>query len=182
VKRSLEEALLDLRRQLEDWVQGGAKPGVRIFVYPPEWEARMLARFPQFAEEIAPKVPLSLVDVGQGFLAEIERPKGLVDRLTALEAQSTERLLRDLGQMGERYLTRLLAKPLEPPAVARLLVNTGSLGTSVSYSAITNALHEGGPAGAVAAPTVLAFPGEGDDRQLSLLRLRADANYRVPRI
>ena len=182
MRRSLEQAFIDLRQHLEDWVRSGAKPGIRIFVYPPEWEARMLARFPSFAEELAAKVPLSLVDVGQGFLAELERRQGFVDRLAALERQGAERLLRDLGEIGQRYLTRLLAAPLEPPAVVRLLINTGAIGTFVSYSAITNALHGDGPACSVAAPAVLAFPGEGDERQLNLLRLRADTNYRVPRI
>jgi hypothetical protein len=183
VRRSLDQAFIDLRQHLEDWAQRGAKPGIRVFVYPPEWEARMLARFPTFADELAAKVPLRLVDVGQGFLAEIERRKGFVDRLADLErGGETGRLLRDLGEIGQRYLTRLLATPLEPPASARLLINTGALATFVSYSAITNALHGDGPARGVAAPTVLAFPGEGDERHLNLLRLRADTNYRVPRI
>ncbi len=182
MRRSVDQAFIDLRQHLEDWAHSGMKPGIRIFVYPPEWEARMLARFPSFAEELAAKVPLSLVDVGQGFLADIERRKGFVDRLAAVERQGAERLLGDLGEIGRRYLTRLLATPLGPPAVVRLLVNTGALGTFVSYSAITNALHGDGPACSVAAPSVLAFPGEGDERQLNLLRLRADTNYRVPRI
>ncbi len=79
----------------------------------------------------------------------------------------------------ERWLTKLLSTPLEPPAVCRLLVNTGALGTFVSYSAITNALHGGT---ALTAPAALAFPGEGDERYLNLLGLRVDTNYRVPRI
>ncbi|MBI2941634.1 MAG: hypothetical protein HYY04_14465 [Chloroflexi bacterium] len=182
MRRSADQALIDLRQHLEDWMHSGAKPGIHIFVYPPEWEARMFARFPIFADELADRVPLSLVDVGQGFLAELDRRKGFVDRLAALERQSTERLLHDLGEIGHRYLTRLLAAPLEPPAVARLLINTGALGSFVSYSAITNAMHVDGPARSVGAPTVLAFPGEGDERQLNLMRLRADTNYRVPRI
>lgn len=182
MRRSADQAFIDLRQHLEDWMHSGAKPGIHIFVYPPEWEARMLARFPIFAEEIAARLPLTLVDVGQGFLAELERRKGFVDRLAALERQGTERLLHDLGEIGHRYLTRLLATPLEPPAVARLLINTGALGTFVSYSAIANAMHVDGPARSVGAPTVLAFPGEGDQRQLNLMRLRADTNYRVPRI
>lgn len=182
MRRSAEQALLDLRQHLENWATSGAKPGIHIFVYPPEWEARMLARLPGLVEEIAARVPLSLIDVGQGFLAEIERRPGFVERLASLEGQSTERLLHDLGEIAHRYLTRLLGAPLEPPALARLLVNTGALGTFVSYSAITNALHGDGAASSIGAPTVLAFPGEGDERQLNLLRLRADANYRVPRI
>ncbi|HUX86803.1 MAG TPA: hypothetical protein VMW65_07355 [Chloroflexota bacterium] len=182
MRRSADQAFADLRRHLEDWKQAGAKPGLRIFVYPPEGEPRMLARFPLFAKEIGSTVPISIVDVGQEFLAELERRNGLVDRLTRLEHEGTERLLRDLGELAHRYLTRLLATPLDPPALVRLLVNTGALGTFVSYSAITNALHGDGPARTVAALTVIAFPGEGDERQLNLLGLRADTNYRVPRI
>lgn len=182
MRRSIDRAFFDLRQHLEDWVRSGARPGIRIFVYPPEWEARMLARFPSFAQELAAQVPLSLVDVGQGFLAELEHRQGFVDRLAALEQQGVEWLLGDLGEIGQRYLTKLLVTPLEPPAVVRLLINTGALGTFVSYSAITNALHGDGPACRVAAPSVVAFPGEGDERHLNLLRLRADTNYRVPRI
>ena len=142
----------------------------------------MLVRFPQFVKELGATVPVSIVDVGQEFLLELERRNGLVDRLAALENEGTERLLRDLGELAQRYLTRLLATSLDQPEVARLLVNTGALGTFVSYSAITNALHGDGPARTVAALTVIAFPGEGDERQLNLLGLRADTNYRVPRI
>lgn len=182
MRRSADQAFADLRRHFEDWKQSGAKPGIRIFVYPPEWEARMLARFPQFAQELDPTVPISIVDVGQEFLGELEQRIGLVDRLTTLEHEGTDRLLRDLAELAQRYLPRLLATPPDPPAVARLLVNTGALGTFVSYSAITNALHGDGPAGTVAALAVLAFPGESDERQLNLLRLRSDTNYRVPRI
>ncbi len=182
MRRTFEQAVADLRQHLEECVKGGAKPGVRIFVYPPEWEPRMLIRFQCLAEELAARVTLSLIDVGQGFLAESERRKGMVDRLAAVERQSTDRLLADLGELAHRYLTRLLVTPVEPPSVARLLTNTGALGTFVSYSAITNALHGDGPGAGVAAPTVIAFPGEGDERQLNLLRLRSDTNYRVPRI
>lgn len=182
MRRSFEQAVADLREHLEEWTRRGAKPGVRIFVYPPEWEPRMLLRFPVLAEELAARVPLALVDVGQGFLAEVERRNGMVDRLAAVERQSTDRLLSDLGELAHRYLTRLLQAPIEPSGVVRLLINTGALGTFVSYSAITNALHGDGPASMIVAPTVIAFPGEGDERQLNLLRLRADTNYRVPRI
>jgi hypothetical protein len=182
VKRSFEQAVADLRQHLEECGQGETKPGVRIFVYPPEWEPLMLTRFQGLAEELAARAPLSLLDVGQGFLAEIERRKGMVDRLATVERQSPDRLLADLAELAHRYLTRLLATPIEPPGVVRLLTNTGALGTFVSYSAITNALHGDGPGVGVATPTVIAFPGEGDERQLNLLRLRADTNYRVPRI
>jgi hypothetical protein len=182
MRRSLDQAFIDLRQRLLEWARSKPKPDVHIFVYPPEWEARMLARFPRFAEDLAPQAPIDLVDVGHAFVGEIERRKGLVARLTAVEGQSTGRLLHDLGEIAHQYLTRLLAAPLPPPAVARLLINTGALGTFVSYSTITNALHGDVSGSSVAAPAVLAFPGEGDERELNLMRLRSDTNYRVPRI
>lgn len=182
MRRTVDEAFLDLRRALDVWVREGAKPEIRIFVYPPEWEARMLSRFPRFAEDMAPTAPIDIVDAGKIFLAEVERRPGLEARLVEVEKRGPDGLLRDLGELGQRCLSRLLVAPLDPPAVARLLVNTGSLGTFVSYSAITNALHGGGPTASVAAPTVLAFPGEGDERQLNFMYLRPDTNYRVPRI
>ena len=182
MRRSIEDAFTDLRAYLANWARSGAKPGVRIFVYPPEWEARMLARFPSFAEECASVCPVSLVDVGEGFLGECERRSGFVEQLTAVERDRPTRPLHDLGVVARRYLERLFAAPLEEPFRARLLVNLGALATLVSYSTIANGLDEGGPDGSLAGPTVLAFPGEGDDRSLNLMRLRADTNYRVPRI
>jgi hypothetical protein len=51
-----------------------------------------------------------------------------------------------------------------------------------SYSAVTNELYgakgEAGPA----APAIIAFPGEADDRSMNLLGLRRETNYRTPRI
>jgi hypothetical protein len=179
VRRSIDDAFTDLRAYLADWVRSGAEPGVRIFVYPPEWEARMLARFPSFAGDCASVCPVSLVDVGQGFLSVCD---GFVEQLTVVERDRAVRPLHDLGVVARRYLEGLLAGPLEEPLRARLLVNLGALATLVSYSTIANALNDGGSDGALAAPTVLAFPGEGDDRSLNLMRLRADTNYRVPRI
>ena len=186
MRRSVDQAFLDLRAHITQWAKGGTKPGLRIFVYPPEWEAVMLARFPQFADECAHAgYPLHVVDVGQGFRHEIERRTGFIDQLSALERQRPERVLHDLGEIAQRYLRRLLVSPLEPPHAVRLLVNTGALGSFVSYSGVANALSDGGVGDggqSLEAPTVIAFPGEGDDRSLSLLRLRADTNYRVPRI
>lgn len=182
MRRSIDDAFIDLRAYLADWANSGAKPGVRIFVYPPEWEARMLARFPSFAQDCANVCPLGLVDLGQGFLAECERRPGFVEQLTAIERDRPTRPMHDLGVVARRYIERLLASPLEEPLRARLLVNPGAMATLVSYSTIANGLDDGGPDGSLAAPTVLAFPGEGDDRSLNLMRLRADTNYRVPRI
>jgi hypothetical protein len=181
VRRSIDQAFIDLRQHLLEWKQSGGKPGVRIFVYPPEWEALMLARFPAFVDQLAANYPLRLVDLGRGFLEEVERRKGFVDRLAQLGAQNQQRVLHDLGEIAQRYLAKLLATPLDPPYAGRLLINTGALGTFVSYSSIANALDDVSSS-EVVAPTVLAFPGEGDERSLNLMGLRADTNYRVPRI
>ena len=180
MRRSPEQALLDLRQHLIEWRRSGGRPNLRIFVYPPEWEALMLARFPEFARDCLPVCPLAVVDLGPGFLAEIERRPGFAERLIEHEQKSGTRVLHDLGEIAGRYLARLLATPLEPPAFARLLVNPGALATFVSYSAIGNGSYAGDDA--IAAPTVLAFPGEDDVRSLSLLRLRPDTNYRNTRI
>ncbi len=104
MRRSIEDAFADLRAALAYWARSGAKPGIRIFVYPPEWEARMLTRFPRFAQECASVCPLEVVDVGQGFLAEVERRKGFVEQLTELEREGPQRALHDLGVVAQRYL------------------------------------------------------------------------------
>ncbi|MCL4534927.1 MAG: hypothetical protein M1370_07175 [Bacteroidetes bacterium] len=179
MKRSLEQALLDLRQHISAWAQGGAKPGIYIFVYPPEWEAPMLTRLPGFVADCAAAGwPVELVDVGQGFARELERRKGLIEQLAAQEAEGAERLRHDLGIFGERYLARALRARPQAPTVARLFVNTGALATFASYSAILSALS----GEELPAPTVFAFPGEDDERSLNLLGLRADTNYRLPRI
>ena len=179
MKRDFDMALMDLRRALIEWVRNGARPGIRIFVYPPEWEARMLAQFPSFVEQVRNDITIDIEDVGAGFLAEMERPPSRVCRMESLRRSE---LLHDLGEIGSRYLRRIMRQPLEAGDHVRLLVNTGSLGTFVSYSAITTDLYGDGPQQRVAAPTVIAFPGEGDETQLNLLYLRSDTNYRVPRI
>ena len=184
MQRTIDQAFLDLREQVGHWARAEARPDVRFFVYPPEWEPLVLARFPSFVETCAQDGhPVDLVDVGQGFLAEINRRRTLVERWTAMESRDTPWVRHDLGEMARTYLKRVLTEPLEPPAVGRILINTGALGTFVSYSAVTNEL-QGSPAsaGGVRAPAVLAFPGEGDERSLSLLGLRRDTNYRAPRV
>ncbi len=178
MRRSVEESFLALRAKVKEWAVDRSRPDIWVLVYPPEWEALMLARFPSFARACAEEGwPVALEDVGQGFLREVQGRKGFVDRLVETEQSSTLSVLHDLGVVAGRYLTRVLAASLEPPLVCRILVNTGALGALVSYSAITNELY-----GSVPSPSVLAFPGEGDDRSLNLLRLRVDTNYRVPRI
>ena len=178
MRRSIEDSFLALRQKVKDWALDSSRPDIWVFVYPPEWEAAMLARFPAFARTCAEEGwTVTLEDVGQGFLHEVERRKGLADRLVEMEHTSPASVLHDLGVVAGRYISRVVTEPLQPPSVCRILVNTGALGTFSSYSAITNQLL-----GDVPSPSVLAFPGEGDDRSLNLLRLRVDTNYRVPRV
>lgn len=183
MRRTIDQTLDDLRDHLTSWLDSGGKPGIHLLVYPPEWEAPMLARFPAFAADcVRDGNSIELFDLGLGFAAELERRRGLLDRLSTLERERPEGLLNDLGVLGLNYLTRRLRIPPDPPARARLLVNTGALGTFVSYSALANTLDGEGPDPAIAVPTILAFPGEANDRSLNLLKLRVDTNYRVPRI
>lgn len=176
MKRTLDQAVEALRNQVRTWADGVAQPELRVFVYPPEWEPLMLARLAEFAEQCAQEgEPVAVEDVGQGFLRELEVRDGLIERLTELERAD---LLHDLGWVGASYLKRTIRQPL--PEVCRILVNTGSLGSFVSYSAVANEVGAGGER--ELPPTVLAFPGEADERSLNLLGLRADSNYRVPRI
>jgi hypothetical protein len=184
MRRTIDEALFALRQQVAAWARGEARPGLRVFVYPPEWEAPMLARFPAFADECAAAGwPISVIDVGTGFLEEIARRPGFEERLAQLEQKGTDQLLNDLGVLGSRYVTRVLKAAVPEPAVCRVLVNAGALATFVSYSAIANALHgDAGDADGAVPCNVLAFPGEDDERSLNLLRLRVDTTYRIPRI
>ena len=178
MRRTIDEAFLALRAAINAWASGDARPDARVFVYPPEWEATVLARFPRFARELAAAgCPVELVDVGACFLQEIERRKGMPELLAGVERRGHRELLHDLGELARWALARQLRAPLVPPRICRLLINTGSLATFVSYSAILNDLYNETPA-----PCVLAFPGEGDERSLNLLGLREDTNYRVPRI
>lgn len=178
MRRSIEDGFSALREKVKEWASDRSRPDIWVFVYPPEWEAVMLARFPSFARICAEEGrPVILEDVGHGLLQEVRRRKGFVDRLVEAERAGPASALHDLGVVASRYLNRVLAAPLEPPSVCRILINTGALGAFVSYSAITNDLY-----GNVPSPSVLAFPGEGDDRSLNLLHLRVDTNYRVPRI
>ena len=184
MKRTMEEALNALQQKILSLQRGGSRANVSVFVYPPEWEAVMLARFSSFAQECEARgCPVGLVDLGQGLLTEIERHKGLEESLVGLETHNPVNLLHDLSIVAERYLKRIMKSSPEAPMICRLIVNTGALATLVSYSAIANELA-GSPAGAEGGPLpcILAFPGDGDEKFLNLLRLRADTNYRAPRI
>src|SRR5207253_573697 len=131
-----EEAFAALRQQVAIWASGSRSPELRVFVYPPEWEAVMLARFPSFAAGCAQAGwPIEVIDVGAGFLAEVERRRGFVERLAERERADVRQVLNDLGVLAERYLERTLGADVPPPTVCRLLVNTSALGTFVSYSA-----------------------------------------------
>ena len=184
MRRSTEEAFNALQQQILNWHHGEKGPSVSVFVYPPEWEPVMLARFPGFAKECEAKgCQIELVDVGQGLLSEIQKRKGLEESLTNSEANNPVNLIHNLNVIAIRYLKQIMQNAPESSIVCRILVNTGALATFVSYSAIANDLAGGSSnVGGKSVPCVLAFPGEGDDRFLNLLRLRADTNYRTPRI
>jgi hypothetical protein len=179
MRRTVEQAFEALRTQIRAWARGEAKPDLRVFVYPPEWEPLMLSRMPAFAERCSADGELvELLDLGQGFLRELDDRNGMVERLRGLDRDD---VLHDLGWIATTYLRRAITSPLPAQAVCRVLINTGALGTFASYSAVANELSGGMPEPGIPA-TVLAFPGEADERSLNLLRLRVDTNYRVARI
>ncbi len=179
MRRSIDDALLALREQVKAWANG-APNDIRVFVYPPEWEALMLARLPAWAEARAAEGDaVDVVDIGQEF-REVVRRRRAETAIAGLERRAPAQAMDSLRGLAREAIVGAITRPLKPPNVARLLVNTGSLATFASYSAITNDFH--GAAERPPAPVAIAFPGEGDDRTLSLLNLRPDANYRVPRI
>jgi len=179
VRRSIDDALLALRGQVKAWAAGG-RPDIRVFVYPPECEAMMLARIPAWAVDRGHEgLAVDVVDIGQEFRAVVGRRRA-EDALAKLELRAPAQVMVSLQNLAREAIVEAIRRPLPSPAVARLIVNTGSLATFASYSAITNEFH--GTAEPPPAPVAIAFPGEADDRTLSLLNLRPDANYRVPRI
>jgi hypothetical protein len=179
MRRSLDDALLALRGQVKAWATG-ARPDIRVFVYPPDCEALLLARIPIWALERAKEgLAVDVVDIGQEFRTVVSRRRA-GPALAELERRSAAQAMESLRSLAREAILGAIQRPLEPPAMARLIVNSGSLASFASYSAITNEFH--GAAESAAAPVAIAFPGEGDDRTLSLLNLRPDANYRVPRI
>jgi len=179
MRRSLDDALFALRGQVKAWA-AGIRPDIRVFVYPPECEAMMLARIPGWAEDREQEgLAVDIVDIGQEFRAVVGRRRA-ADALAKLELRAPAQLMVSLQNLAREAIVDAIRRPLPRPAVARLIVNTGSLATFASYSAITNEFH--GAAEPPPAPVAIAFPGEADDRTLSLLNLRPDANYRVPRI
>lgn len=177
MRRTLEQAFDALDAQIKAWVEHEVKPDLRVFVYQPEDEAVVLQKLLSFADaSAAAGRPLQLEDVGVGFRREVEQRQGMLDRL---EKMDREHQMSDLEHLASGYLRRVLKQPLPNDVICRILMNTSALATFVSYSAIANELAGNGngiPA------TIIAFPGEGDDRSLNMLGLRADTNYRVPRV
>lgn len=178
MRRTVDDALLALREQVKSWAIG-APADVRVLVYPPEWEAQMLDRLGPWSESCAASgMAVDLVDVGKEWLGVIDERRA-EPALILEEKRSEERVLNSLRVFGTMAIKGALTRPLPEGTVARVLINTSALATTVSYSAITNEMY-GGSAASV--PVAIAFPGQADDRVLSLLGLRPDTNYRVPRI
>jgi hypothetical protein len=178
VRRSLDDGFLALREHVRALAERRVRPAAVVFVYAAEQEAAALARFPRFAKECAAEGrPIELVDAGQGFCRELELQSEMLKRLEQLEQTAAERVVSDLATLAQQFVQDELTRWPEPPALCRLLVNSGALGTLVSYSALTNGLPEDAQA-----PVVIAFPGEDDQRSLNLLGLRGDMNYRIPRV
>lgn len=183
MKRTLEQTLAALENQIRAWASAPGVPEIRVLAYPPEWEPVVLARIQNLVRRLEGEGHrLEVEDVGRGFLASLERRATLVNRLAAREAKEERQVIHDLGVLASRYLGELLRRRLAPDVICRLVVNTGALATLVSYSAAMNELHGGrgerGPGGR----TVVAFPGEADDRSLNLLGLRRETNYRTAKI
>jgi hypothetical protein len=183
MKRTLEQTLAALENQIRAWASAPGSPEIRVLAYPPEREAVMLARIEDLVRRLEQEGHrVEVVDVGQGFLAALDRRAPLVERLMASEGKEERQVVHDLGVLASRYLGELFRRPLGPGAVCRLVVNTGSLAAVTSYSAVMNGLHGAKGDGGPGAPTLVAFPGEADDRSLNLLGLRRETNYRTARI
>jgi hypothetical protein len=139
----------------------------------------MLARLPDWSQQRAAEgLALDMVDIGQEFRGVVERRKA-ADSIAALELRAPAQALESARALAREAVVGAIRRPLTAGQICRLLINTGALATVASYSAITNEIHGSADR---PPPIVVAFPGEGDDRALSMLNLRPDANYRVPRI
>lgn len=183
MKRTLEQTLAALENQIRTCGPTPGSPEIRVLAYPPEWEAVMLARVGGLVGRLAEEgYQVEVEDVGQGFLASLERRAAVVERLVAREREEERQVVHDLGVLASRYLGELFRRPLTAGAVCRLVVNTGALAVLTSYSAVMNELHGAKGVGGPGAVTIVAFPGEADDRSLDLLGLRKETNYRTARI
>ena len=126
MKRTLEQTLAALENQIRTWVSAPGSPEIRVLAYPPEWEAVMLARIGNLVRRLEGEGHrVEVEDVGQGFLATLERRAALVERLVASEGKEERQVVHDLGVLASRYLGELFRRPLGPGAVCRLVVNTG---------------------------------------------------------
>jgi hypothetical protein len=180
MRRTVGEALDALRRQAKAWADGGVAD-IRVMVYPPEFEAAVLDRLPPFAAELAKEgTPIDVVDIGQRFASSLEATPKRLEAVVKLEQTKPGQAAEDFGVLARRVVFQALEADLPDGAVCRVLCNVGALASVVSYSAITNEYF--GSTERHAPATVIAFPGEGDDRSLNLLNLRVDTNYRAGRI
>lgn len=180
--RSADDAVLAFRDYVRAIAAGERrKHEIVLLLYQPELEPQLLVRLPGTAAELTREgVPVEVIDLGPWFVELLVADSGRLDAFRHLEAQSEEALLDDLGQVCSEVMYELLTGPLPAGVVARLIVNTGVLASLISYSAITSDLA--GSSTRPTPPTVLAFPGEGDDRAVNLLGLRLETNYRIARI
>lgn len=180
MRRTIDETLEALHRQVRAWSEGAAAD-IRVMVYPPEQEPTMLERLPSFSEALNKEgLTIDLVDIGQRFREAMEGAPARLTGVRALEAEAADQAVNDFSRLAHRTVEETLESPLPDGAVCRVLSNIGALATLVSYSAITN--DYSGSTDRQVPPTVMAFPGDADERSLNLLGLRVDTNYRVARI
>src|SRR5438105_4524388 len=103
MRRTVEEALGELRSQIGRWAEDGPQVGIYFFVYPAEWEAQMLNRLPGFARECeAVGWPIELVDVGQRLLADIDATPSLAESLVESERLNPRQTMQDLNLLAQR--------------------------------------------------------------------------------
>lgn len=180
MRRTIGETLAALRRQVREWANG-AQPDIRVMVYPPEDEAAMLARLPEFVAELASEgLIVDLVDLGKRFVESMDASPHRLETVVKLEQAKPDQAAEDIGVLARRVVHKAIEADLPEGAVCRVLCNVGALASVVSYSAITTEYF--GSTERRAPATVIAFPGEGDERSLNLMNLRLDTNYRVARI
>lgn len=181
MRRSPAEAVDALRTQIIDWGQHSAKRDLRILAYPPEWEASMLRQIRALADDLAQAgLSVDLVDAGQELMATVDARPGLRNQLEEADLRDPNRGYDDLSHLARTALEKVLRRPVSDGMVARIVINTGALATLVSYSQVTSEFF--GYDSSLGGATVLAFPGDADERSLNLLHLRVDAAYRAPRI
>ena len=181
MRRSPEDAILALRTQVLDWGRNGAQADLRILAYPPAWEAAMLGRIRGAAADLASEdLQVEVIDAGVELIEALAARPGLRERLEDADRRSPTDAFDSLGTFARTAFEKLLRRPLPGGHVARVIINTGALATLVSYSQITSEFF--GTGSDLGGATILAFPGDADERSLNLLGLRVDTAYRAPRI